>query len=517
MRSSQKIALLAFAVAAAAPRAHGQDAQCNIDESKPGAVKDARNNLVKGGLLGKAEDKTKMLTEAVRTLTTSNDQSNPLGRAWVLGRAYAMIAAQLGTATTVPRGNVGITTNASTTIDLLAATDSAFRTVESAMPQCASETEPFRRQLYAPLITKAVNFYNAHQNDSAAFYAQRSLVIYPKSPIAYNVLGNLAQQKEDYAAALAAFRRMVASIGDDTSYAEDKKSAMYTVAQLSEARLEKAAGADKTTLLKDAREAYQAYQQAYPNDPRGATGLARIAGLAGDTAAVARQYGEMVSNPAKYTDIQLFEAGVGAARANNAPVAAKLFETGLQKNPSFRDALFNLAATYSTLDRFDDMLPILQRLVAVDPNNPDNYQLYALAYQAKVKAAKDAAAKSAPKTSGRGGRAGSQQGTRDTPQIRAMNDSLLKYFKLYQEMPVKVLFTLFSHDGPKVTLGGTIENRSSTEASYDLKVDFLDASGNVVASQSTTVAAVPPKGSKPFTMNVEKEGIVAYRYAPVVK
>ena len=52
---------------------------------------------------------------------------------------------------------------------------------------------------------------------------------------------------------------------------------------------------------------------------------------------------------------------------------------------------------------------------------------------------------------------------------------------------------------------------------YTLKVDFLDNTGKTVATQEATVGAVDPKGSKPFRITVEQEGVAAFKYAPVDK
>lgn len=496
MTSSQRIAAVLLAVAAAAPAAYGQSGSqtgaCSVDDSKPKQVKEARDALVKAGLIGKPDDRVRMVTGAVRELTTPGvEATNPTGRALVLGRALVTIAAQPGAPTVVQRGTVGFATDPQSNVDLLAAADSAFRIVEQAMPACYSETEPYRRQLYAPLVTSAVNLYNAKQLDSAAALASRALVIYPRSPIAYNILGNIAQSKEDYPRAVEQFRQMVNAIGTDTSYAEDRRTAMMTIATLTTELAEQAQGARRDTLLRTARADYEAFLKAYPNDTKAQAGLARVQGLSGDTAAVARHFSAMLASPGQYTDMQLLEGGVAAARSNQPQIAAQLFEAGIQKNPLSRDGLYNLAVVYSTLEQYDKIFPVVRKLLEVDPDNPDNYQLMAIAYQAKAKQAKDAAAK------------------------KILNDSLLKYYQLYTDLPVRVTFNLFSHDGAKHTLGGAVENRGAADANYELKFDFLDASGNVVSSQTASVTAVPSKGSKPFTVVAEKEGIVAFRYAPL--
>jgi hypothetical protein len=139
------------------------------------------------------------------------------------------------------------------------------------------------------------------------------------------------------------------------------------------------------------------------------------------------------------------------------------------------------------------MPPIMERLITVDPNNPENYRVFVNYYQEKVKAEKSAPAK------------------------KMLSDSVLKYYKLFSEPTAKVTFNLFSHDGAKHTLAGAIENLSPAAKTYTLKVDFLDNSGNTVATQEATVAAVDPKTSKPFRITVEKEGVAAFKYAPVDK
>ena len=129
----------------------------------------------------------------------------------------------------------------------------------------------------------------------------------------------------------------------------------------------------------------------------------------------------------------------------------------------------------------------------MDPNNPENYRVFVNYYQEKVKAEKV------------------------TAQKKLLSDSVLKYYKLFSEPAAKVTFNLFSHDGAKHTLAGNIENLSAAAKTYTLKVDFLDNTGKSVATQEATVGAVDPKTSKPFRITVEKEGVAAFKYAPIDK
>ena len=479
--------------ASLAPALAGAQAKCEIDDGKPKQVKEARDALVTSGLIGKPEDKKKQLLKAVGLVTSAQANANQVGRNWLLGRALVTFASMPDQPNVTTKVEVGYAGNPQESINLLLAADSAFDVVEQAMPQCEVETEQYRRVLYVPLVNQAVNLYNAKQVDSAVAIANTALIIYPKSPVAYNVIGNAAQAKEDIAGAVDAFKRMLTAIGTDTAYADEKKQVMMNIAQLLAASAEAAEGAKKVELAKDAAAAYQAYLKDYPGDGGAQSGLARAQIMAGDSASANKIYADMLSAPDQYSDMQLFEAGVNAARAEKSKESAQLFEAGLKKNPYYRDALFNLSVTYLQSGQLDKMPAVMERLITVDPNNPENYRVFVNYYQEKAKQEKAAPAK------------------------KVLNDSVLKYFKLFSEPTAKVTFNLFSHDGAKHTLGGMIENLSPAAKTYTLKVDFLDNSGNSVATQEATVGAVDPKTSKPFRITVEKEGIVAFKYAPVDK
>jgi tetratricopeptide (TPR) repeat protein len=492
VRKTFMLAALAAAAVPAVVRAQAA-AKCEIDDGKPKQVKEARDALVTAGIIGKPEEKKKQMMKAVSLLTNPQANANQVGRNWLLGRALVTLSSLPDQPVVTQKAAIGYAGNPTETIDIVLAADSAFDVVEQAMPQCESQTEEYRRVPYVALVNQAVNVYNAKQVDSAVTLAERALIIYPKSPVAWNVIGNARQGKDDIPGAVDAFKKMLVAIGTDTAYADEKKQVMLNIGQLLAASADNAEGAKKTEIAKQAAEAYEAYLKEYPGDAGAQSGLARVQLMAGDSASANKIYTDMLSAPDRYSDMQLLEAGVNAARAQRSKEAAQLFEAGLKKNPYYRDGLFNLAVTYLTNNEVDKMPPLLERLVSVDPNNPENYRVFVNYYQEKTKAEKNPAAK------------------------KALNDSVLKYYKLFSEPAAKVTFNLFSHDGAKHTLAGNIENLSPAAKTYTLKVDFLDNSGNTVATQEATVGAVDPKGTKPFRITVEKEGVAAFKYAPIDK
>jgi tetratricopeptide (TPR) repeat protein len=483
-------------------------AKCEIEEGKPGQVKDASNALAKATLpIGKPEDKLKSMQQAVTLLTkdeTKINSSNPTGRAFVLGRAFTELATQPNNLQPVARGSIGLTTAPEEQIDLVSAVDSMFDIVEAAKPECRDETEQYRRKVYAALVNDAVNQYNARQTDSAGTLARRGLSVYDGyrlSYIAYQVLGNVQQTQDSIDAAIASFKKMTELMKGDTSVVEERKGQMLNIASLIMAQGESADSVAKVAKMKAAAAYLEDYLKEFPADTKAEAALARAQMATGDTSVADRIFGAMVSNPEKYSDSQLVEAGVNAARADRAKDAAALFEAGLKKNPYSRDGLFNLAVTLDNQDAFDRERDVLMRLTAIDPENPENYRLWARFFQNRARGAKEAAAKK-PATSP------------EAKEYAAVNDSLLKYFQRFQEAPVRVSFNLWSHDGAKHVLGGSIENLSDAQKSYTLKLEFLDATGKVVATKEQPVEAVAAKGAKSFRIEVEGEGIIAFRYAP---
>ena len=214
--------------------------------------------------------------------------------------------------------------------------------------------------------------------------------------------------------------------------------------------------------------------------------------VAGDTAGVTRTYAAVLANPTGYNEYDRVQAGLAASRAGRDEDAVKLFEAAATQNPYSRDALFNLSASLFNSGHYDRELPFIKRLIALDPNNPENYRIMAGAYQGLSKAEKNTKIKT------------------------ALTDTLVKSFEKYQKLPTVVTFKSFIHNGTVHTIVGHVENRDTTTKaakSYVIPFEFLDNSGNVVATQTVNVGPVAPKEKKEFTVKVDQGGIVSYRYA----
>ncbi|HEX2722293.1 MAG TPA: tetratricopeptide repeat protein [Gemmatimonadaceae bacterium] len=489
-------AVPAFAQQTAAPVAAG--GSCEIEQGKPQTIARATLSLTRANAAMKGGDPTKDLKDIVGALnapTLKND--NPVGRAFLLASAYVLLLEQPNIQPISPRSAVGLTTDPSGTIDLFAAADSAITIVEQSSPACVAYMAPFRQQkAWLNVTNAAINALNANKLDSAEIYAKRSLTLDRKSPYPYTVLASVAKNRKNFPAMIEYSRQVITASGTDTAYAEVKERAMYELASTITDRAAAAQAAEKKTLAREAIAAWLPLTES--KDDVQATvavnNLQRAYILAGDSAQQNRIYAPIQANPGKYAEGALLQAGVIASQFKRPADAAVLFEAAATRNPYSRDALNNLAASYLQAGETDKAAPIIDKLVALDPSNPDNYLLYAFEYVGKLKKKSDA------KTT------------------KMYNDSLVFWNGKAEKMPVKVSFTEFSRNNQGTTLVGTVENRSTTAKTYNLVFEFLSPKGEVLFTETTSVGPVPAKGTKDFTVRNSKTGlaVAGYRYKPVI-
>ena len=175
---------------------------------------------------------------------------------------------------------------------------------------------------------------------------------------------------------------------------------------------------------------------------------------------------------------------------------------------------------YLNADQNDKVAPLVQRLVAVDPSNGENYRLFTFAYANQQKGYNEKiksynALKKNAKTP-KAIKAYDDSARVFFELAKGMADSALKYNALADAFPMRVSFTEFTTVEDKSTLGGTITNNSDQSQTYTMKVDFLDKAGNVVSSQTATVGPVAAGQSGRFNVNGTGAAISGFRYAPLV-
>lgn len=456
-------------------------------------------------------------------LVESSQNEDPVTRAWLLGEALSLWLNQPTVGLTPKRRTVGFTTNPESSIDLIGTVDSLFTIVEKAKPNCSDFTAYYRggQKFYLDLVNGAINALNADKLDSAELYATQAHRIYPASPYGVMVLGNVYSKRGDNAKALAYWRVASEAAANDTSYRDVRRQMLSNMGNVYLNRATSASGAAR---IADADSAAAVFAQLleipgttgpYLYGTRQTYQTALL--MSGDTAKFVASYQPLIQNPSAYAYQDLLNTAVNAARAEKADDASKLFAATLEQNPYNRDALFNLAVTYLTIEQNDKVTPIVTRLVEIDPGNPENYNLAARAYLAQGKAA---------------------QAKKNTKVAAAYNDSTLTWYSRGNALPVEVTFSEFTPSEKDLTIVGSVLDRrdkidpanggaaakgKTTKGAkaaaptfppkaVTLNFEAIDKSGAVLGAQSVTTEALTPGKTATFRVVIPAANAVAYRY-----
>ena len=487
-------AALTFGAFAATPLvAQNAGPACDPTANTRGDIAKAQFSMTRALSAAEKGNPTKDLQDVLRLVDNGTD--NPTARNYLRGEAYVVFLMQPNTHAVVTRSALGLTSNPTGTIDLFAAADSSFSIVEKALPECAQVITQWRQQKpWLNALNAAITALNANQLDSAEVFAKRSLLLDRHAPYAYSVLGSIAQNRKNWTAANDYWKQALTAAGTDTLYADVRTKTMYEIASSASDRAGSASGAAKKAAAREAIKTWQDYIAVARNDLLLADAIDNVATMyvaAGDSTSVPTIYAPLLANPSKYGEIALVHAGVVATRNGHAPDAVKLFSAALAENPYSRDAMNNLAASYIQTNEYSKAFPLINKLVAMDPSNPDNPLLYAFAYQ------------------------GLYKGTKDKKLQKIYTDSLVYWNGKSENAPVKLTVTEFTRRANETTVAGTIENRGTTAKTYTVNIELLDKSGNVIDTQTATVGPVSPKSSKTFKVTSAKGGAYGYRYKPL--
>jgi len=545
--------MILSAAMAAAAGAQGTAPDCNVDENT--TVSMAVFALMAAQQQGTAPAEVKkQLTTAIGRLFTDDAQAardnarNPVGRAFILGKIYMMWLSQEGQPVVTTRGALGFKTNPTGEANLAVGIDSAFKVVEEKLPQCVPLTSQWRQQGgWVRLVQQAMDYANNNKIDSADIVAHQALMISPTAPYSHLVLGNVAAQRNKNMEAIQQYKDALAEAEKDTIFQDVRRTILYTLGNFaSDAGQVDTVTANKKMYLAEAKAAFEALQKDPGKNYADAArqGLTSVLRAAGDTAAIHAACADQVANPAKYPFLALVQCGVTLSEIDDIANAAKVFDAATTMNPYHRDGLYNAALTQirgaekvtndtsssaaemaAAVTRLEGVLPIIDRLVAVDPNNPDDLRLYVHVYNgmrkyqiSKSKAFGDSANKLT-----------SSKKAADIAHRRQLIDSAAKWGPTQQvslnklvdwntkadSMPIKVEFTEFTPGATKTSLSGDIINRTDKERSYILDVEFLDKTGKVVATGKATVDKVPANGRGNFALTSTAPDIAAFRYAKI--
>lgn len=228
-------------------------------------------------------------------------------------------------------------------------------------------------------------------------------------------------------------------------------------------------------------QAFRAYLEAYPEATDAVPGLANLYYQSGRLAEANAAFEAIYPSGRRMDPDVIIEAGRGALRANAPVAAAALLERGLAQRPYDRDALVDLSNAYLVLRDSAHLLPVAQRLQAVDPMNRTTLRLLAAGWD-----------------------------------LRGRRDSAQKYKDLADGgLQLEISITSLDADSSGYTLRGTASNSGTTGSTVQrLTFEFLDALGNVQVTQAVELPSLPPQGSRAIELRVSGTALVAWRYRP---
>ncbi len=496
---------------------------CDVGESAKGNAARATLNVNLAREAATPVVATKNLKDAVRLVDHIEKGDDPVVNAYVLGTALSLWGNQPGIGLSPKRGDVGFTTNPEGMLDLPGALDSLFKIVETARPVCTDYTAYWRagQKFYLDVVNGAISALNAEKLDSAEYFAMQANKLYAPSPYGSMVIGTAASKRGDNAKAVEHWTRAADLAGKDTSYRDVQRQMLANLGALHSNTAATATGAEKVAAAKKAADIYAQLLELPGTRGQyvyiGRQQLQSALLMANDTAGAIKTYAPLLANPSGFEYQDLLNSAVNASRLNRPDDAAKLFEATLVANPYNRDALFNVAVTYLTVEQNEKVGPIVARLVAVDPGNPENYNLAARAYLSLAKAAEKA---------------------KKTAVAAAYNDTTVTWYNSGNKLPAEVNFREFSPSEKSVVIGGTVvDRRDKVEVEpapvakpvkgkpapkpvartfpprpYTMVFSALDKSGAVVGTETVTTEALTPGKSAKFTVNITGANIVAYKY-----
>ena len=478
------------------PASVAGQATCDIDNSRPQTITRATFSLARAQSAMKTGSPTKDLRDVIAGLNNPGyKDENPVARAYILGQAYMILMEQPGVQPITPRAAIGIATDPTGVIDLYAATDSMWKIVEARSPACAVVGGQWRQQKpWMNVTNAAINALNAGKLDSAEILAKRSLLLDRNAPYAYSVIASVARSKKDYATASEYWKKTLAAAGTDTSYNDIRERTLYDVASSATMRADAATPAEQKALARQVIDAWNAVFANSSDDLQQSAAVQQLAKfyvIAGDSMSMGKIYAPIAADPKRFGEGTLMQAGVTASQFKHPDDAAHLFSAVLDGNPYQRDALNNLAASYIFLSQYDKVFPLVTRLTAIDPSNPENWMLNAYSYAGLLKT------------------------TKPGKLNKQYTDSLVFYSGKADKMQVKVTITEFTRGADGTTIVGTIENKGTSAQTYSIGMDLLDQAGQVLATESQSVGPVAAKTTKEFRIKSAKGGVIAYRYKPL--
>lgn len=466
---------------------------CDVEQMQPQQLALAAIGRQKVLAAKTPDEGMKNIRDGMKNVFDKATAANMLGRDY-LSAQFMLLAIEFG-GEKQTRGNLNMPGEKNAPVDLLVAADSLLTIVETAKPACKQEIGDWREyKPYANRIKAAYDALAANNLDSAVNSANRALIMSKSAPQAYDVLWRVAAAKNEEENQIKFLKLAVEKLAADTANAKIRSNLMFNLGRIQQGFAEKATGEKKAAMWKGATDAYIQVVTEHPASqeaPFAINGVGNHWALTQDTTASVAVLIAVKPVMGRLSDMALAQAAIIAVRLQHNAEAGDLFKAATTVNPYQREYLYNYSATLLQLNRHAEMVPIVHKLLQLDPSNPDNVLMLAYAYK------------------------GMADGTTDAPMKKAYTDSAVIYSTKSDQMKHKVEIKNFDRADASTTLDVEVENRDKAAKSFTIDVEFLDKTGAVIEKKSVTIGPVAPNAMGAGKVEISKGGAAGFRYAPL--
>jgi tetratricopeptide (TPR) repeat protein len=357
--------------------------------------------------------------------------------------------------------------------------DSTLRKAEELAPACKADIRQYRYRAYAALVTGAQELQKNGQSDSSALLLKAANRVETSLPMAHILLAEVYSDKKQTDSAMAYFGKAAATDPTDPNQQKYRNQAAFNYGVM---LLDANRPAEAIT-------AFRRYLTFEPNDNGGKNGIARAFRAANlpDSAKVYESQLTAASGEggADVSEADLFDIAVKQYSDKDYKAAAETFNKIVTRNPNNRDALYNLANTYYSLNDGPNLAKTAEQLIAIEPLAENDHKLRVAGYKAAGNA-----------------------------------DMQYKAVVSMVALPMDVKVTDLAPSGSSMTLTATATGREALDESNKaipakpttLTFEFLDRTGAVAATTDVTVPALKAGQTHSITATGAAAGIAAWRY-----
>jgi tetratricopeptide (TPR) repeat protein len=422
-------------------------------------VSSALTYLDGAGSQGDPVKKERLMGDALRTLNDALDrgqEDNPA--VWYFyGRYYVMQNDPVGA-------------------------DSMFDRAEELAPQCVEDIQFYRQSLWVPTMNMAMDSMRAGAFEGAKSLLRVAYEVWDQDNLTPYYLARIFGNEGELDSAIHYFGDVIALGNEDTSRVENYETAVFNLGLLHGM----AGNWDSSVVW------YERYRsEVDADDPQGLVGLAEALDKSGQKDRAMVMYDSIMIRAPEMSAINLFRVGEILFLADEYDKSVQAFTLGLEKNPYFRPALYNLANAYLAIANDEErpeaerdeaaaaMEDAARRLNAVDPLNSESMNLLAASFQ-----------------------------------LQRLDDSTVAVLERREALTFEVRIDLQQTiDGGYLVQGRLVNTKDAAVEVPRLEFEFLDEAGNVLAIDYVEPTTLDPMGSATFSLTGIGEDLAACRYS----